>query len=172
MSSGLCLPVSTTGHIFCLRPPPARPPLPLSCSPLTLCLCCCPLVTRPLFSTHPQLRLAPPLFPTSQLNFHGSLSLVGGVGARSGYSREQPGPVRHGKSVVVLQTKTLHRILWCALIGDERGKMWFHTADACNVQSHTNVYRRENFKAGIFFRNQGGNCALLPGRKCGVVWLA
>ena len=159
MSLNLCLPVSTTGHLCRLQTPPARliPPSP-ACSPLTLVLCCCPIVTGPLFLTHPRLRPALPLFPNLRLNFHGSLS-HGGFGARSGYSLEQPGLATHCKLGVMLHTNNSDRALCCAFIGDEGGRVCFQTAGACDVQFHSNDRRRAKLKAGIYFQTPSENIA-------------
>ena len=64
MSSNLCLPVSTTGPLFYLWPPPAWLLSPPSCLPPNLRLSFRILMTGPLFSTNPQLCPAPPLFLT------------------------------------------------------------------------------------------------------------
>ena len=75
-----CLPVSTTGPLCHLQPPPACPLPPTSCFTTTLCLHSRQLVTGLILSTHLQFRPEMPLFPTSSINFFGSLYLVGGWG--------------------------------------------------------------------------------------------
>ena len=89
----------------------------------------------------------------------------GGVGMRSGSSQEQHGAVMHGKSFVILHMKTLYRALCCAFIGDEGGKVWFQTAGACNVQSHSKIRRRAKLEASIYFWTPRGNIL-----HCFLVW--
>ena len=67
-------------------------------------------------------------------------------------SQEQPGVVMHGKSVVVINTKTLYREFCCALIGDEGEKVYFQTAGAFDIQLYSNVCLWERFEAGMYFR--------------------
>ena len=94
----------------------------------------------------------------------------GGVGVRLGSSQEQTGVVMHSKTIVVIHTKTSQRVLCCALIGDKGGKVCFHTAGTCDVQSHSIVCRSAKFEASIYFRTSSENITpLLSGRQRGIV---
>ena len=82
-----------------------------------------------------------------------------GVDVSAISSQEQPGAVTRSKSVIVIHTETSYCAFWCAFIREEGGKLCFQTADACDIQSHSNFRLREKFEAGIYFQTARENIA-------------